>query len=61
MNRNNETRCRRFVLARNFAESHGIRIDRFIHYCETGRVSGARFDKVLWQWVVYLPVKLLSR
>lgn len=51
---------KRPILARNFAENHGLRIDRFIRYCEAGRVSGARFDRVLWQWVVYPPVKLLS-
>lgn len=49
------------VLARSYAVSHGFRVGRFIHYCRTGKVSGARFDRDLWQWVLYPPVKLLIR
>lgn len=51
----------RGVLARNFALSHGLRIEQVVHYCRTGRIAGARFDRVLWQWVLFPPVKLLIR
>ena len=61
MNQRHEIRTGRSVLARSFAVSHGLRIEQVIRYCETGRIPGGRFDRVLWQWVLQLPVKLLSR
>lgn len=54
-----EIRSGRAVLARNFAIKHGLRIEQVIRYCESGKIPGARFDRELWQWVVYPPVKLL--
>lgn len=47
------------VLARSFAVSHGLRVGQVIHYCRTGKIAGARFDRELWQWVVYPPFKLM--
>lgn len=61
MNQRHEIRTGCSVLARSFAVSHGLRIEQVIRYCETGRIPGARFDRVLWQWVLYPPVKLLIR
>lgn len=55
----NEIRSGRPVLARSFAVSHGLRVGQVIHYCRTGKIAGARFDRELWQWVVYPPFKLL--
>ncbi len=55
----NEARSSNPVLARSFAISRGLRIAQVIRYCERGKIPGARFDRVLWQWVVYPPVKLL--
>lgn len=59
MNQRNEIRTGRFVLARSFASSRGLRVDQVIRYCEAGKIPGARFDRVLWQWVLYPPFKLL--
>lgn len=59
MKRHHESRSGRFVLARTFASSRGIRIERVIRYCETGRIPNARFDRILWQWVIYPPFRLL--
>ena len=61
MNQRHEVSPGRVVLARSFAVNHGLRIEQVIRYCETGRILGARFDRVLWQWVLQLPVKLLIR
>jgi len=61
MNPNHEKRNGDFILARSFARNHGLRVEQIIHYCETGRIQGARFDRTLWQWVLYPPVKLLIR
>lgn len=61
MGKLNEVQSGSPVLARNFAISHGLRIEQVIRYCETGKIPGARFDRVLWQWVVYPPIKLLIR
>ena len=49
------------VLAKTFASEHGLRPGQVEHYCRTGRIPGARFDRVLWNWVLYPPVKLLVR
>ena len=61
MKRRHEVSNRRFILARNFAVNHGLRFEQVVHLCETGRISDARFDRILWNWVLYLPVKLLVR
>ena len=49
------------VLARSYAIAHGLRVGQVIHYCRTGKIIDARFDRDLWQWVLYPPVKLLIR
>ncbi len=59
MRKPHETRSGRAVLARSFAVRRGLRIEQVIRYCESGKIPGARFDRELWQWVVYPPVKLL--
>ena len=61
MKQSNEARFGRPVLARSFAVSHGLRVGQVIHYCRTGKIAGARFDRELWQWVVYPPFKFLIR
>ncbi|MBX3617479.1 hypothetical protein [Nitrosomonas sp.] len=61
MKKTHETQSGRPVLARSFAASHGLSVGQFIHYCRTGKITGARFDRHLWQWVVYPPCKLLIR
>lgn len=61
MKKSHEIRSGSPVLARSFAVSHGLRIGQVIRNCESGRIPGARFDRELWQWVVYPPVKLLIR
>lgn len=43
-----------------FAEKTGIRIGQLAHYCRTGRIEGARFDRKLWQWRIYAPARLLT-
>ncbi|MEQ1720354.1 MAG: hypothetical protein ABL887_04490 [Nitrosomonas sp.] len=59
MKRRNES-CKP-VLARSYAVAYGLRVGQVIHYCRTGKISGARFDRDLWQWVLYPPIKLLIR
>ena len=44
------------VLARSYAAAHGLRVGQVIHYCRTGKISGARFDRDLWQWVLHPPI-----
>lgn len=61
MKKTHETRSGCAVLARSFAVRHGLRIEQVIRYCESGKIPGARFDRVLWQWVLYPPFKLLIR
>lgn len=61
MNHDHEKRNGDFILARSFAVNHGFRVEQIIRYCETGRIQGACFDRTLWQWVLYPPVRLLIR
>lgn len=59
MNKKHEFQSFSPVLARSFAVSHGLRVSQVIRYCESGKIPGARFDRVLWQWVLYPPIKLV--
>lgn len=59
MNKKHEVQADSPVLARNFAISRGLRVSQVIRYCESGKIPGARFDRVLWQWVLYPPIKLI--
>ena len=43
-----------------FAEKTGIRIGQLLHYCRIGRIEGARFDRMLWQWRIHAPARLLT-
>jgi hypothetical protein len=61
MNSSHEKRNDNFVLARSFAIRHGFSVEQIIRYCETGKIQGACFDRILWQWVLYPPVRLLIR
>lgn len=42
-----------------FSKMTGIRTGQLAHYCRLGRIEGAKFDRVLWQWRIYPPAKLV--
>jgi hypothetical protein len=42
-----------------FSLQTGIRVGQLSHYCRLGRIEGARFDRVLWQWRIHAPAKLI--
>ena len=42
-----------------FSRQTGIRVGQLAHYCRLGRIEGAQFDRVLWQWRIHSPAKLL--
>lgn len=37
----------------------GLRVGQLAHYCRLGRIEGAVFDRVLWQWRIYPPARLV--
>lgn len=43
-----------------FAMQTGIRKAQLLHYCRTGRIVGAVFDRVSWRWRIYAPAKLIT-
>jgi len=42
-----------------FSRMTGIRKSQLEHYCRKGRIGGARFDRVLRQWRIFPPAKLI--
>ena len=61
MSRSNATEPKRGILARNFALNHGLRLNQVVHYCRTGQIVKVKFDRVLWNWVIFEPVKLIPK
>lgn len=43
-----------------FSRITGIRKSQLLHYCRKGRIEGAKFDHVLWQWRIYPPARLVT-
>jgi hypothetical protein len=42
-----------------FSSQTGIRVGQLAHYCRIGRIQGARFNRILWQWRIHAPAKLV--
>ena len=42
-----------------FAHVSGLSKGQIVHYCRKGRIEGAKFDRVTWQWRIYSPARLL--
>ncbi len=42
-----------------FSLQTGVRVGQLAHYCRLGRIEGARFDLVLWQWRIHAPARLV--
>lgn len=61
MSKLHATQPARGTLARNFALNHGLRLDQVIHYCRTGQIVKVKFDRVLWNWVIFEPAKLILK
>lgn len=45
----------------SFSLQTGIRKGKLLHYCRTGRIQGAEFNRKLWAWRIYPPAKLVFK
>lgn len=61
MSKSNVAKPGRATLARNFALSHGLRFGQVIHFCRTEQIVKVKFDRVLWNWVIFEPEKLILK
>ena len=43
-----------------FSSQTGIRKALLLHYCRKGRIEGALFDRISWQWRIHAPVRFIT-
>jgi hypothetical protein len=48
------------MTAATFAKLAGLSKGQVVYYCQKGRIDGAKFDRITWQWRIYPPARLLT-